>query len=71
VIIRAGSKEAVVFALHAPVAGLYLLSFRAEGEPLEIETTPAETPLRSRPWTANKYILVGEAAISSAPAEAA
>jgi hypothetical protein len=70
-IIRSGSKEAVVFALHALDAGLYLLSFRAEGEPLEPDKTPSEKPARPRPWTANKYVLVGDAAVSEAAPAAA
>jgi len=83
-IVRGGGKEAVVFALHAPVAGLYLLSFRAEGEPLEPEQAAsggAGEPLEPeqtasggaglpRPWTGNKYVLVGEALVPSAAAAA-
>jgi len=65
-IVRAGGKEAVVFALHARVAGLYLLSFRAEGTPLDAEEASKADTGRPRPWTASRYILVGETALPTA-----
>jgi len=71
-IIRAGSKEAVVFALHAPDAGFYLLSFRAQAQPLERpDKTQSEEPAPPRVWTANRYILVPEAADTGAAAATA
>src|SRR2546423_2487710 len=60
-IIRAGGKEAVVFAVHAPAAGLYLLMFRAEGAPLAPDQAAKPHTGRPLPWTASKYVLVSEA----------
>jgi len=65
-IVRAGGKEAVVFALFARVSGLYLLSFRAEGAPLDPKEAEKIDTGRPRPWTASRYILVGETSLPTA-----
>jgi hypothetical protein len=64
--IRAGTHESLAFATKISIPGLYLLSFRADVSPQELESTSAKGDGQAglERWAATKFLVVPDRTIN-------